>query len=901
MKSTKWNRVLSSLAGGMLAMAFALVPDVVFAAKTVSSDYTLSADEDWRADGVVTVEEGVNVDLNGHVLYLAGLAGKGSFTASENASFTDLTGSGSGSATLTVDGDEVESAGNGRYPASQAFDNDLETITYYRSFSTQFEFAINYDFGSSTYVNCYKLYVGARSDYPTAWTFQGLDSDSNWIDLDSRTGQTFSSSEWNSYTFFPTSGASYSKFRLKVTAVKGNNSHLSLTEMQIGILKSQIRIDPSQSAGFAAASNSVANSVDVVITGGTLDADIDLRGLSRKVTLGGDLDLNGYALKVAALDGSGEITSTVDVPDGTTALTTTDSSKLSSVVSVLTNGTASALNANNVFDNSTSTKVDFNLGAKVLFPVSFIYDFETPTAVNRYTVTIENDMFSAKRAPKDWILYGADDKDDPSTWKWLDGQTNDVSAGVLYAPVKDCTFSNYTPYRYYILSISDTGNSNARLDLNEIEYYYAGDGNYVEIENSGLADSDLSDITVSGNAEIVSSGDFTLTEDAIFTSLGAFHLSGIIDLAGHDLTVSTLSGSGTITDSSTGDPGTLTVDVDAGASQANTGVSLTGNLKLVKEGAGTLTMTKDSQTYTGGTQVVEGTLTCGANGTATPLASGDITVESGGIFEMNGKNGYSSQQVILNGGTLMNSVNIGADNGSGTLCKLKLTADSTWTCAGTHYFGLANDAEKNPTIDLNGHALDVTIARDRYLRIFSTTITNGTFSVSGSGTFISGGSGIEARTVDFKVNCPLFINQALSVRNYESLWTSDNYNRASNTNRLSVYGTFTPTTTYFYGCTLMDGATIDLSGLSDTLSITSDSQYGLTTLTFADDATVYVDVGTRSFISSPCLLSWTEDTQPSNLSSLSFKRPEGTERVYGIAKQDGGLYYTGAGLIILFR
>ena len=113
MKSTKWNRVLSSLAGGMLAMAFALVPDVVFAAKTVSSDYTLSADEDWRADGVVTVEEGVNVDLNGHVLYLAGLAGEGSFTASENASFTDL--SGSGTASSTVNGEVVQSAGTDKY------------------------------------------------------------------------------------------------------------------------------------------------------------------------------------------------------------------------------------------------------------------------------------------------------------------------------------------------------------------------------------------------------------------------------------------------------------------------------------------------------------------------------------------------------------------------------------------------------------------------------------------------------------------------------------------------------------------------------------------------------------------------------------------------------------------
>ena len=882
MKSTKWNRDLSSLAGGMLAMAFALVPDAVFAAKTVSSDYTLSSDEDWRADGVITVEEGVNVDLNGHVLYLAGLSGKGTFTTSvANVEFTDLGKEYISSATVdplaaAVLFENLSYSSNNRINVSAPSDAS--------------PYAVTYTFPSAVCINCYKIRVGtasaSASRAPKTWTLSASADNSTWEVLDSHDSQT-SVTGWTkgeTKTFVITNTKSYKYYKISFTG-SNTTTYLEINSIQYGYelgdlhLANKIYIDPAQSIGFAAASNTVANSVDVVITGGKLPADIDLRGLNRKITLEGDLDLAGHRIFTRAIDGSGTLTSSqtafADLTGSGTATADPDSHPNYPIAQAFDNS-LSEIAYWNSFSNGTGVKID--------------YDFETAPNVNRYTIHNKYTNNSSARNQKTWKIYGSTNN---TTWVELDSRADETFGDGV---TRSFDFINENCYRYYRMHITAIQNgANAKLNVYELEYGVGGDNNGIVVDADGIAVSDTSSITVSsGNG--VAIGDFTLANDLDTT--GAYSILGTIDLAGHDLTVSKLTGSGTVTDSSTSATGTLHVVVDSGKTVANTTVSLTGNLKLSKEGAGTLTMTKDSQTYTGGTQVVEGTLTCGANGTATPLASGDITVESGGIFEMNGKNGYSSQQVILNGGTLMNSENI---NDSDTLCKLKLTADSTWTCVGTHYFGRSSDAEKTPTIDLNGHTLDVTIASGHHLRIFSTTITNGTFSVSGSGTFISGGSGIEARTVDFKVNCPLFINQALSVRNYESLWTTNNYDFASNTNRLSVYGTFTPTTTYFYGCTLMDGATIDLSGLSDTLSITSDSQYGLTTLAFADDATVYVDVGSRSLTSSSCLLSWTEDTQPSNLSGLSFKRPEGTERVYGIAKQDGGLYYTGAGLIILFR
>lgn len=65
-----------------------------------------------------------------------------------------------------------------------------------------------------------------------------------------------------------------------------------------------VYIDPARPESFAAASDAVADCIDVVIKGGTLVADMDLRGLNRKVTLDGDLDLVGHRIFVRAIDGS---------------------------------------------------------------------------------------------------------------------------------------------------------------------------------------------------------------------------------------------------------------------------------------------------------------------------------------------------------------------------------------------------------------------------------------------------------------------------------------------------------------------------------------------------------------------------------------------------------------------
>ena len=110
-----------------------------------------------------------------------------------------------------------------------------------------------------------------------------------------------------------------------------------------------------------------------------------------------------------------------------------------------------------------------------------------------------------------------------------------------------------------------------------------------------------------------------------------------IDVNGKKLYLNKLDFAGTITDTSadTEHPGELHVTVASGTAN-NTAVALTGNLKLVKDGAGTLTASKANQSYTGGTEVQSGTL---ALGTVThPLGNGNatqtVTVGGNGILNL---------------------------------------------------------------------------------------------------------------------------------------------------------------------------------------------------------------------------------------------------------------------------
>lgn len=110
----------------------------------------------------------------------------------------------------------------------------------------------------------------------------------------------------------------------------------------------------------------------------------------------------------------------------------------------------------------------------------------------------------------------------------------------------------------------------------------------------------------------------TLDADADWSADDTVTISSdvTVDLAGKKLYLKSFGGAGTITDNVGG--GELHVAVPESQTLVNSSVVLSGSLKLVLDGAGTFVAAKKDQTYSGGTDVLSGTVAM--PGPATPAA-----------------------------------------------------------------------------------------------------------------------------------------------------------------------------------------------------------------------------------------------------------------------------------------
>ena len=221
----------------------------------------------------------------------------------------------------------------------------------------------------------------------------------------------------------------------------------------------------------------------------------------------------------------------------------------------------------------------------------------------------------------------------------------------------------------------------------------------------------------------------------------------------------------------TGRCGQLHVEVPS-ETKTNSGVALTGNLRLIKEGAGTLIASKTGQTYSGGTEIAGGVLKPGTGGSNHPFgATGrDIVVHGGAVLDAAGQSGFGKYEVALDGGDLTNT---GTDITATTqFRRLRLTKDSSLTSASSMYFGI-NETEGS-TIYLGGHTLTATIASGKYLRFYDTAILDGTFDITSGGYFVVGGNGgvVATNNVDFLANCVWVAAMPVKVDNYTAKWIS---------------------------------------------------------------------------------------------------------------------------------
>jgi len=333
-----------------------------------------------------------------------------------------------------------------------------------------------------------------------------------------------------------------------------------------------------------------------------------------------------------------------------------------------------------------------------------------------------------------------------------------------------------------------------------------------------------------------------------------------LDLHGGRLTLGVnTTGYGIITDSTTDaeNPGVLTFNVSDAADVCESSLILTGNLRLVKTGAGRYVAMGTEQTYTGGTLVFEGSLWTGPSVTAAtyrPFGSSGttITVDAGAVFDTRYWIGSSVYTIVLNGGQLDISCTGGETFWLGNL---RQTADSTLVMPNVNWnHDIATVS--GSTWDLGDCELLLNmLGNDPDLWIVNgIIIRNGTIRATGGGYFQQNGYNGADNFVYIAENDHLRVGAASSSI-YGFVQARETYSSIKSDVRLSVYGFYRPCGTVGVDVTMKNGSVLDLSTVSAPWSpqFTNGS-----TCLFDNDATITVKLG-KTYKKEKQIVSWTSN------------------------------------------
>ncbi len=393
-------------------------------------------------------------------------------------------------------------------------------------------------------------------------------------------------------------------------------------------------------------------------------------------------------------------------------------------------------------------------------------------------------------------------------------------------------------------------------------------------------------------------------------------LVGTLDLNGRNLHVRRFGGTVTITSTApvAAEANELRVDLGENDTWNNTSVVLSGSVRLVKEGTGTYVAGKADQSYGGGTEIIAGVLKIGVNGVYHPFGAYNTRVHvatTNAVLDVNGLYNNNNHEFVLNGGVLRNTgANVGG--GTGQFKTIRLETNSFFKVSSN--WGFIGNGWAATELDLAGHELDMEIPSGHYFFFANTAVSAGRIRVhgygSGAGYLQTGNANTSsgyagsrgnnsAINTDFVVEVPLSIYAPLLVHDYIA-----NYSGAVTANggfaALKVHGTFKPSAhDFYYGCTIMDGATIDLTRRTTALPSVSSFTAGSTNLTFAADATtVKIKLGERSVSSQTPIISWDPTFKPSGIDTVKFVSETG-ERKRTFVTKDDGLYALSGFMIIV--
>ena len=344
----------------------------------------------------------------------------------------------------------------------------------------------------------------------------------------------------------------------------------------------------------------------------------------------------------------------------------------------------------------------------------------------------------------------------------------------------------------------------------------------------------------------------------------------------------------------TGVGGEVHVEIAAGKTVTNPSIALAGAVKLVIEGSGTYKPVRHYQAYSGGTVVLGGTAWTSNSGSdhLYGVAGSEITIGDNGTMEMDGTGGFFDYSFVLAGGLLQNTTDRGNSSSSALIRRVRLEEDSSISFNG---YSFSNHDWTPSTIDLGGHDLDLTVSGPCYF--VNTVATNGTIVIHGDIEFFRGD--FVGRGVTLDVDGAMGLNGVnVIVDNYIARTEKT---EASYDGDLFVYGKFTPVTDNFWGCVLQDGATLNLSKREGPWNVkgtlVTGENFTKNTVSFADDATILVDLGDRKVKSGDQVIAWDETTRPANLDTLNFMLKGRGDRLW---KASDGLYFP-RGTMILFR
>ena len=670
-----------------VALTIAASAMTAFAATNITENVTLAEDADWTEFGTVTLAAGATVNLNGHSLTVKNIDGAGAIAdipGYQRLEYIEATGN------QYIDTEDQHNASTIVDIRIQFTSVSINYQSFYGARSTsvttsQFGGWLNnnkfrYGYGNSSAVNYNTPAVttamicdvhlnksGACTvtvDGTSYGIGSGNSNNSNvgWTDflftINQNAGEGKKAPVWwthakmfscviqqdgaVAHNFIPVRRMSDGMVGMYDSVTGKFHVSPNGNEFVAGPAKSKLRLgcgDNGYAYDFSASTLDVDAGIPVsFMESGSLAGDCDMRKFQDlEIETGATIDLAGHKLYVSSVSGSGTITDSV----GTT---------LFGYTNVL-----SGYERIEYLQSSGSQVIDtgylHNKDTKVLIRVEFT---KVTGYSNGYCVFYGARSSDRKTQLGGWLHNG-------KFMEACDDSASDTSLAATVGTIYDA-------------ELAKTG-SYGVLNLATGVYTTLGSGNgYATspIQNGTPQTDSIFAIHQDGgtawwcNMKCYSCKVWegtTLVRDFVPVRRKSDGVLGLLDLAHGNFYTNAGSGSfsagETIVDVVGGELHVVVADDETGFCN----VALTGGLKVVKEGEGTLLMDKASQTYFGGTEIAAGVLKAGA-GLAQPcgVAGGWIVADESGTVDFNGNANMQSYRYdfadgakALNGGAAISS------------------------------------------------------------------------------------------------------------------------------------------------------------------------------------------------------------------------------------------------------